>query len=52
MWGLATLQAKLDWVRERQMAGVAFFPLGYDQAELVGWAAQQLRKPQLPKVTK
>lgn len=47
-----TLQAKLDWVRERQMAGVAFFPLGYDQAELVGWAAQQLRKPQLPKVTK
>lgn len=47
-----TLQAKLDWVRERQMAGVAFFPLGYDQGDLVGWAARQLGRLQPPKVTK
>lgn len=47
-----TLQAKLDWVRERKMAGIAFFPLGYDQAELVTWAAGVLRKPQSVKVIK
>ena len=40
-----TLQHKLDWVMKEQLAGVAFFPLGYDNTDLVAQAARRLRSP-------
>lgn len=40
-----TLQRKLDWAMQEQLAGVAFFPLGYDRAELVALAARRFREP-------
>lgn len=38
-----TLQRKIDWVQREQLAGIAFFPLGYDEGELVGFAARRFR---------
>ena len=31
----ASLQLKSDWIARRQIGGIAFFPLGYDQGELL-----------------
>jgi spore germination protein YaaH len=39
-----TLQRKLDWVLKEQVAGIAFFPLGYDQGQLIVPAARRLRQ--------
>lgn len=38
-----TLQRKTDWIVREQLAGLAFFPLGYDGGELVGMAARRFR---------
>lgn len=38
-----TLESKLDWVEKEGLAGLAFFPLGYDGGELVGLAARRFR---------
>lgn len=38
-----TLQRKIDWVQREKLAGLAFFPLGYDESELVGFAARRFR---------
>lgn len=39
-----TLQLKLDWVLREQLAGIAFFPLGYDDSDLVALTARRFRK--------
>lgn len=38
-----TLQRKIDWVLKEQLAGMAFFPLGYDESDLVGMTARRFR---------
>lgn len=38
-----TLQRKTDWILKEQLAGIAFFPLGYDGGALVGMAARRFR---------
>lgn len=38
-----TLQRKLDWIGREQLAGIAFFPLGYDDTDLVALTARRFR---------
>jgi hypothetical protein len=38
-----TLQRKMDWVMKEKLAGIAFFPLGYDDGDLVSTAAHRFR---------
>lgn len=38
-----TLQRKTDWILKEQLAGIAFFPLGYDGGDLVGMTARRFR---------
>lgn len=38
-----TLSLKSDWVVSNQLAGIAFFPLGYDQSELVEFLVNRWR---------
>lgn len=40
-----TLQRKMDWVMRENLAGIAFFPLGYDDGDLVSIAAHRFRAP-------
>lgn len=40
-----TLQRKLDWVLKEKLVGLAFFPLGYDEGDLVSLAARRFRAP-------
>lgn len=47
-----TLQRKLDWLQAHQLAGLAMFPLGYDNGELVSLAARRLRQVRLPETIK
>jgi len=47
-----TLQRKLDWLQQYGLAGLAVFPLGYDNGELVGLAARRLRFMPLPESVK
>lgn len=43
-----TLEQKLDWVLQEHLAGVAFFPLGYDNTDLVALAARRFRTSTQP----
>lgn len=47
-----TLQRKVDWVTRQGAAGMTAFPLGYDNNELVGFAARRLRARPLPESIK
>lgn len=38
-----TLHRKLDWMEQEKLAGLSFFPLGYDGADLVAQAARRFR---------
>lgn len=38
-----TLHRKLDWMEQEKLAGLSFFPLGYDGADLVAMAARRFR---------
>lgn len=38
-----TLQRKTDWILKEKLAGMAFFPLGYDGGDLVGMTARRFR---------
>lgn len=44
-----TLQRKVDWVRQHGLAGLAAFPLGYENGELVGYVSRRLRTQPLPE---
>jgi spore germination protein YaaH len=38
-----TLHRKLDWIEQQQVAGIVFFPLGYDQGQLIVPTARRWR---------
>jgi spore germination protein YaaH len=44
-----TLQRKLDWLEREQLAGIAFFPLGYDDTDLVALTARRFRSMPTPR---
>ena len=39
-----TLNRKIDWLISQQLAGIAFFPLGYDNGTLVNTASRRFRQ--------
>lgn len=39
-----TLHRKMDWLISQKLAGIAFFPLGYDNGALVNTAARRFKQ--------